>query len=103
MTPSPQDTTRHWLRRLPASRRPLRLCAEFPHVAQRLAWCWPDLDLSQQALDDLLTDRRGGRRGFPPRVVRELQRLRDFNGPDGPLTGVACRPRAAAGVGDQAG
>lgn len=72
-------TTRQWLRRLPARRRPIRLCTDFPRVANRLAWCWHDAALSAQALDDLLTDRRGSRRGFPPAVVRELQRLREFN------------------------
>lgn len=70
-------TTRHWLRRLPPRRRPLRLCMHFPHVANRIAWCWGD---SAQLLQDLLVDRRGGRRGFPLPVVRELQRLREFNG-----------------------
>ena len=73
-------TTRLWLRQLPARRRPLRLCTDFPRVANRVAWCWRDVGLSAQMLDDLLEDRRGGRRGFPPAVVRELQRLRDFNG-----------------------
>ncbi len=73
-------TARLWLRRLPARRRPVRLCETFPRVANRIAWCWHDVALSEQALDDLLADRRGGRRGFPPAVVRELQRLREFNG-----------------------
>ncbi len=72
-------TARHWLRRLPVRRRPTRLCTLFPRVANRIAWCWHDHALSAQVLEDLLVDRRGGRRGFPPAVVRELQRLRDFN------------------------
>ncbi len=73
------EAARQWLRRLPVGRRPQRLCAQFPRVANRLAWCWHDPDLAAQALDDLLVDRRGGRRGFPPAIVRELQRLRAFN------------------------
>jgi hypothetical protein len=72
-------TTRHWFRRLPPRRRPSRLCMLFPRVANRIAWCWHDVALSAQVLEDLLVDRRGGRRGFPPAVVRELQRLREFN------------------------
>lgn len=72
-------TARRWLRRLPARRRPLRLCIDFPRVANRIAWCWNDRRLSEQLLDDLLIDRRGGRQGFPLPVVRELQRLREFN------------------------
>lgn len=48
----------------------------YPRVANRLAWCWRD-DLATVALlDDLLTDRRGGRAGFAKPVVRELRRLR---------------------------
>lgn len=72
-------TTRKWLRNLPPRRRPLRLCEAFPRVANRLAWHWVDSAAAAQVLEDLLTDKRGGRRGFPPPVVRELQRLRDFN------------------------
>ena len=72
-------TTRRWLRELPARRRPLRLCETHPRVANRIAWCWRDAILSDALLDDLLVDRRGGRQGFTPTVVRELQRLREFN------------------------
>ena len=71
-------TTRAWLRRLPLGRRPLHLCERFPRVANRIAWCWLDAVLTDQVFDDLLTDRRGGREGFPRAVVVELRRLRDF-------------------------
>lgn len=66
----------HWLRSLSPGRRPYRLATLFPRVTNRLALCAGDDELFQQALDDLLTDRRGGRRGFPAQVVRELKRLR---------------------------
>jgi hypothetical protein len=72
-------TTRQWLRQLPARRRPLRLCESFPWVANRLAWCWRDPEVSAAVLRDLLQDRRGGRKGFPASVVRELQRLSEFH------------------------
>jgi hypothetical protein len=72
-------TTRCWLRRLPSGRRPLRLCERFPRVANRIAWCWHDAELTGQVLEDLLTDRRGGRTGFPKPVVAELRRLREFH------------------------
>ena len=72
-------TTRRWLRDLPPRRRPLRLCETHPRVANRIAWCWTDAVLSEAVLEDLLVDRRGGRLGFSPTIVRELQRLRDFN------------------------
>ena len=72
-------TTRHWLRRLPVGRRPLRLCEQFPRVANRIAWHWRDPQAAAEVLDDLLIDRRGGRAGFPKPIVLELRRLRDFN------------------------
>ncbi|MBS0306555.1 MAG: hypothetical protein JSR43_14405 [Proteobacteria bacterium] len=72
-------TTRRWLRALPPRRRPLRLCVDHPRVANRIAWCWSDPQLVDQVLDDLLVDRRGGRRGFAPAIVRELRRLREYN------------------------
>ncbi len=73
-------TSRRWLRQLPPRRRPLRLCEVHPRVVNRIAWCWHDPALREQVLDDLLVDRRGGRQGFPPCMVRELQRLREFQG-----------------------
>jgi len=72
-------TTRAWLRKLPAGRRPQRLCVQFPRLANLVAWNWPDPVQAHALLDELLTDRRGGRAGFPPAVVHELRRLRDHN------------------------
>ena len=72
-------TTRRWLQRLPARRRPYRLCTAYPRVANRIAWVWADEAVTAQVLDDLLTDRRGGRAGFPHWVTRELRRLQEFN------------------------
>jgi hypothetical protein len=72
-------TARRWLRELPSRRRPLRLCELYPRVANRLAWCWRNPELTTQVLDDLLHDRRGGRSGFPAPVTRELERLAQFN------------------------
>jgi len=72
-------TTRVWLRRLPPRRRPVRLCALYPRVANRLAWSWSSAEASALLLDELCADRRGGRRGFPTCVTRELRRLQQFN------------------------
>jgi len=72
-------TARVWLRKLPVGRRPHQLCALYPRVANRIAWCWQDPLLTRQALEDLLVDKRGGRQGFPRVIVTELRRLRDFN------------------------
>lgn len=70
-------TTRIWLRKLPPGRRPVHLCAQFPRLANLLAWHWRDPVLTHELLDDLLTDRRGGRAGFPRAIAFELRRLRD--------------------------
>jgi hypothetical protein len=72
-------TARLWLRRLPANCRPLKLCARYPRVANRIAWCWPDPVTTEQVLEDLLVDHRGGRRGFPRPIELELRRLRSHN------------------------
>lgn len=71
-------TTRHWLQRMPWRQRPLALCERFPHVANRLAWCWNDAVVRERTFDELLADRRGGRRGFPTPVLRDLERLRTW-------------------------
>ncbi|MDH4393334.1 MAG: hypothetical protein QE285_18160 [Aquabacterium sp.] len=70
-------TTRAWLRKLPAGRRPQQLCMQYPRVANLIAWHWRDKVRAHAVLDELLTDRRGGRAGFPPAIVHELRRLRD--------------------------
>ncbi len=70
---------RGWIRRLPPRRRPLRLCHSYPRVANALAAGWSDVAQTALLLDELLSDNRGGRRGFPTAVTRELKRLREFN------------------------
>ena len=72
-------TTRRWLRALPSRRRPVRLCQLYPRVANRLAWAWREPQQATLILEELLQDRRGGRQGFPASVLRELQRLVQFN------------------------
>jgi len=71
-------TARQWLRRMPWRQRPLALCERFPRVANLLAWCWNDPAQREQTFAELLGDRRGGRRGFPTPVLRELERLRSW-------------------------
>jgi hypothetical protein len=65
-----------WANGLPSRLRPNLLLARYPRVANRLALCWPDKGLTQHLFDDLLVDKRGGRRGFPPPVRAELVQLR---------------------------
>lgn len=67
-----------WLERLPLPLRPVNLCSRYPRVANRLALCWSDAVLCGRLFDDLLVDRRGNRKGFPPPVAEELMRLRVY-------------------------
>ena len=66
-----------WLVRLSDELRPLALCDRYPRIANRLAICWEDPQLTALVFRELLEDRRGNRRGFPPDVKRELITLRD--------------------------
>jgi hypothetical protein len=71
--------TELWLLRLPPKLRPMALADQFPRVANRLARDWSDAFLREFCFEDLLVDRRGGRRGFPPEVKDELLRLQRFS------------------------
>ena len=80
--PGPADraltgTTIDWCLSLPPSRRPHRLCELFPRVANGLALRWRAPAARNAMLDELLADRRGGRRGFPADVRQEIERLRE--------------------------
>ena len=65
-----------WADDLPTKLRPNELILHYPRVANRLALCWNDRVLSNRLFEDLLLDKRGGRKGFPPLVRAELIRLR---------------------------
>jgi len=55
--------------------RPQQLGRLFPRIANALAQLWSDHGQAQQALEGLLVDRRGGRRGLPDPVQAELLAL----------------------------
>jgi hypothetical protein len=64
-----------WIAGLPEALRPSHLNAQYPRITNRLAICWPDPDLAKLVLDDLIHDKRGGRKGFPEAVRAELIQL----------------------------
>ena len=70
--------TTQWAVKLPAAIRPVQLLQQYPRIANRLALACHDPKAMQEVLDDVLIDRRGGRRGLPPPVLGELLRLRSF-------------------------
>ena len=67
-----------WLASLPPNVRPLALATKFPRVANRIAQEWPEPSACRRDFDDLVYDKRGARRGFPPDVFVELLALRDY-------------------------
>lgn len=71
--------THLWLRRVPPRIHPKHLCRYHPHLANRLAQCWGDRNQVGHFMDDLLTDRRGGRKGLSTRVKTELLCLERFH------------------------
>jgi len=74
------SSTHLWLRRIPTPMHPKQLCRYYPRVANRLAQNWDDPVATDRLFDDLLTDRRGRRRGFPERIKAEIERLERYHG-----------------------
>jgi len=64
-----------WIAKLPRSVQPLALLRQFPRIANMMAGMWADPPSYRAYLHDLLTDRRGKRKGFPPDIVQELLAL----------------------------
>ena len=77
-TPSsdPLPITFKWVAKLPQSVRPLALLRQYPRIANMMAGMWQDPQSCRAYLHDLLTDRRGTRKGFSPEIVQELVQLR---------------------------
>ena len=65
-----------WILSLPPNVRPLNLVDATPRIANALAENWHDPDRAASLVEDLLVDRRGGRRGFSVQVKKELLSLR---------------------------
>jgi hypothetical protein len=70
--------TVRWIASLPLELRPTAIGKTFPRIANELATLWNRPDEFTAYLKELLVDRRGGRRGFPIAVARELHALRAY-------------------------
>jgi hypothetical protein len=81
--------TLRWVDSLPAEVQPLRLLQRLPRIANAIARLWRDDVGLARYLDDLLTDRRGGRRGFAPEIHHELLQLRAYRESQFPLASSA--------------
>lgn len=64
-----------WVAQLPRSVQPLALLRQYPRIANMMAGMWQHPPSCRSYLHDLLTDRRGKRKGFPPEIVQELLAL----------------------------
>jgi hypothetical protein len=69
--------TEEWLASLPRWAQPKALAEQHRRLTNRLALCWSDPALAERVLDDLIVDKRGGRRGFSVEVAAELLALRE--------------------------
>jgi site-specific DNA-cytosine methylase len=74
-----QSHTHAWLRGIPNGVHPKHLCRHYPRIANRIAVNWEHLHVVDRLLTDLMIDRRGGRKGFTPRIRQELERLYTFH------------------------
>lgn len=70
-----QLATRRWLESLPPEVVPHALAERYARIANQLARHWDDPRRTFATFDDLLVDKRGGRKGFPPAVRSDLERL----------------------------
>lgn len=70
--------TRQWLMALPPAVRPRALAMQFARIANLLCASWEHPPDCRRYINDLLIDRRGGRRGFPKPVAREIQVLSEY-------------------------
>jgi hypothetical protein len=58
--------------------RPKELAAVFPRIVNRMASIWRAPQQMNGYFEDLLTDTRGSRQGFPLGILMELTTLKDY-------------------------
>jgi hypothetical protein len=61
-----------------ASVRPKELAAAFPRIVNRVARLWKMPRQMDRYFEELLTDTRGNRKGFPLNILMELTTLKDY-------------------------
>jgi len=67
-----------WLHELPDSVRPMKTCARYPRIANRISSVWEKPTECGAYFEELLLDRRGDRQGFPMEVAFELAALKNY-------------------------
>jgi hypothetical protein len=61
-----------------AEARPAQLASKFPRIVNRMAGLWKSPRQMDRYFEDLLTDTRGNRQGFPLGILMELTTLKDY-------------------------
>jgi hypothetical protein len=64
-----------WLHELPQEVRPRACVIRFPRILNRLARYWDAPGMLDQIFNELLVDKRAGRKGFPPEILAEIRAL----------------------------
>ena len=67
--------TLQWILSLRPDSRPVKLADSIPRIANEIAERWHDSEQTTGYLMSLLVDSRGGRKGFPSEIKRELVAL----------------------------
>jgi hypothetical protein len=75
---APLPRTLQWAARLPQSVRPVELLRAYARIANMIASVWDEPEATYAYFDELLHDRRGHRKGFPPDVMAELLALSTY-------------------------
>jgi hypothetical protein len=65
----------NWIQELPPAVRPRESVIRFPRILNRLARYWDSPAMLEQTFNDLLVDKRIGRKGFPPEILSEIRAL----------------------------
>ena len=70
--------TEKWFDGFPPEKAPCALASQYPRICNLIAVHWNDHRGAPELFEDLLTDRRGGRAGFPPAVRRDLVMVQEY-------------------------
>lgn len=73
-----RTATLQWILKLPPHVQPRHLQLRYPRIANKIAAEWEHVTVCETYMEGLLTDKRGGRKGFPLSVAQELASIRDY-------------------------
>jgi hypothetical protein len=68
-----------WIGMLPPPVRPHALASQFPRIANLVCAVWADPLACRKYLAELITDDRGGRKGFRSTMLREIETLQAYH------------------------